>query len=65
MSVWRDRPYTDFNFLVDSERLTKPHVAARGVPGERGEERESKRSGYYARRAWRGIATPATARPEG
>jgi hypothetical protein len=51
MSVWRDRPYTDFNFLVDSERLTKPHVAARGVPGERGEERESKRSRYHARRA--------------
>ena len=33
------------------ELITRPHVPARGVPGERGEERESKRSGYHARRA--------------
>ena len=30
------------------ELLAKPHGAARGEPGERGEERESKRSGYHA-----------------
>jgi hypothetical protein len=35
------------------EFLTEPHVAARGVPGERGVEGESKRSRHYARRRLR------------
>src|SRR5664279_1419600 len=42
-----------FLLMAHLELITKPHGAAQGVPGERGEERESKRSGYYARRRLR------------
>lgn len=48
---WSRRTWNGRRRPGPAERLTKPHVAARGVPGEPGKEGEWQRSGDYAKRA--------------